>query len=76
VPLRPKWTGSYVHNQAHAALRPSTIGDKELSELTFRLQEGESLTMFTDGIVETRNGKGELYGFERVAAIIAFRRCP
>jgi hypothetical protein len=49
------------------------ISDAELSELTFRLQEGETLTMFTDGIVEARNGKGELYGFDRIAGIMSIR---
>jgi Stage II sporulation protein E (SpoIIE) len=35
-------------------------------ELLFRLQEGETLTLYTDGIVEARSATGELYGFERV----------
>jgi Stage II sporulation protein E (SpoIIE) len=34
-------------------------------ELVFRLHEGETLTLYTDGIVEARNATGELYGFER-----------
>ena len=35
-------------------------------ELSFRLQEGQTLTLYTDGIVEARNHSGELYGFDRV----------
>ncbi len=35
-------------------------------DLAFRLHEGETLTMYTDGIVEAGSGRGELYGFERV----------
>ena len=31
-----------------------------------RLQENETLTFYTDGIVEARNGQGELFGFDRV----------
>jgi hypothetical protein len=35
-------------------------------ELSFRLQEGQTLMLYTDGIVEARNHSGELYGFDRV----------
>ena len=38
-------------------------------ELVFLLHEGESLTLYTDGILEARNGKGELYGFDRLAEL-------
>jgi serine phosphatase RsbU (regulator of sigma subunit) len=40
--------------------------DVAYEELAFRLQEGQTLTLYTDGIVEARNHAGELYGFERV----------
>ncbi len=40
--------------------------DATYEELAFRLQEGQTLTLYTDGIVEARNHAGELYGFERV----------
>jgi hypothetical protein len=42
-------------------------------ELTFRLQEGETLTLYTDGILEARNSKGELFGFDRLSALLATR---
>jgi Stage II sporulation protein E (SpoIIE) len=40
--------------------------DTTYEELAFRLLEGETLTLYTDGIVEARNAGGELYGFERL----------
>jgi hypothetical protein len=40
--------------------------DTTYEELAFRLLEGETLTLYTDGIVEARNAGGELYGFERM----------
>jgi hypothetical protein len=43
-------------------------------ELSFRLQEGQTLTLYTDGIVEARNHSGELYGFERVQRL-AQQKC-
>ncbi len=42
-------------------------------ELSFRLQENETLTLYTDGIIEARNAKGELFGFERLATMLATR---
>jgi serine phosphatase RsbU (regulator of sigma subunit) len=42
-------------------------------ELTFRLHEDETLNLFTDGIVEARNSRGELFGFERLSAMLAGR---
>jgi serine phosphatase RsbU (regulator of sigma subunit) len=44
--------------------------DAAYDELIFALHEGETLTFFTDGIVEARNAAGELYGFERLAALL------
>jgi hypothetical protein len=38
-------------------------------ESSFHLAQGEQLMLTTDGVVEARNKTGELYGFERTAAI-------
>ena len=35
----------------------------------FQLNEGESLLLVSDGVVEARNATGELFGFERTRAI-------
>jgi hypothetical protein len=39
------------------------------AESTFQLAAGERLTLVTDGVAEARNSSGELFGFERTAAI-------
>ena len=39
------------------------------TESRFQLAEGDKLTLVTDGIAEARNNSGELFGFERTAAI-------
>ena len=36
---------------------------------SFPLREGESLLLVSDGVIEARNTQGELFGFERTAAI-------
>jgi hypothetical protein len=38
-------------------------------ESSFHLGAGERLTLMTDGVVEGRNGTGELFGFERTAQL-------
>jgi hypothetical protein len=38
-------------------------------ESIFNLKENEQLTLLTDGVVEARNKTGELFGFDRTAAI-------
>lgn len=37
----------------------------------FRLHDNETLTLLTDGVVEARNRRGELYGFERTSDLLA-----
>ncbi len=41
----------------------------EYEENQFLLDAGSRLTFLSDGVVEARNGTGELFGFERTAAI-------
>lgn len=45
--------------------------DAKYDEFFFQLRENDSLTLYTDGVVEAQNEAGELYGFERVAALAA-----
>ena len=40
-------------------------------ESTFQQKEDEQLSLITDGVVEARSASGELFGFERTAAIAA-----
>ncbi|HLY43452.1 MAG TPA: PP2C family protein-serine/threonine phosphatase [Terracidiphilus sp.] len=44
-------------------------GDSAYTESTLHLALDEQITLMTDGVVEARNRMGELYGFERTAAI-------
>ena len=39
------------------------------AESRFRLKPGEQITLLTDGVPEARNVSGELFGFEKTAAI-------
>lgn len=50
------------------------MSDADYDELDFRLQEGDTLLFYTDGVVEARNEAGELYGFERISGLAASNR--
>ena len=42
------------------------VPDAEYDDFPLHLQENETLTLYTDGIVEARNSDGQLFGFDRV----------
>ncbi|MDE3104395.1 MAG: SpoIIE family protein phosphatase [Acidobacteriota bacterium] len=48
------------------ALPLGTIEGMEYPVETFHMQEGDTLTLMSDGIAEAQNPAGELFGFERV----------
>ncbi len=48
------------------ALPLGIVPDAEYEEIVFRLHENETLTFYTDGIVEAQNSQRELFGFDRV----------
>ncbi|MGB7135262.1 MAG: PP2C family protein-serine/threonine phosphatase, partial [Acidobacteriaceae bacterium] len=44
--------------------------EAEYEEITVRLEAGDRLTLYTDGLPEARNAAGELFGFARVAELV------
>ncbi len=48
---------------------PLGLAEGSYTETRFQLSEGEKLTLMTDGVLEACNKSGELFGFERTAAI-------
>jgi serine phosphatase RsbU (regulator of sigma subunit) len=49
------------------------VADAEFADQDFILQNGDHLTLYTDGVPEARCKKGELYGFDRTRALLASR---
>lgn len=45
--------------------------EAEYEEVRVRLRAGDRLTLYTDGLPEARNAAGELFGFARVAELVA-----
>jgi serine phosphatase RsbU (regulator of sigma subunit) len=65
--LNPYLMGAEWH--AESGLPLSLVAAAEYPEATLRLSPGQQLTLLTDGVVEARSAGGELYGFDRTAAI-------
>ena len=49
------------------AIDPETTYER----ISFRLAVGDRLTFYTDGLLEARNAAGEIFGFERLRALMA-----
>jgi serine phosphatase RsbU (regulator of sigma subunit) len=45
--------------------------DTNYDEISIHLREDDSLTFYTDGVIEAQSESGELYGFERTAVLAA-----
>ena len=64
----------YLHGReigVPGALPLGVLEHAEYEVTNFRLCDGETLTLLTDGVVEARNRGGELYGFERTSDLLA-----
>ena len=48
--------------------------DATYDEMVFQLHRSETLIFYTDGILEARNAAGELFGFDRVTALVGSDR--
>jgi serine phosphatase RsbU (regulator of sigma subunit) len=55
------------------ALPLGAIPGANFSVLRFRLAEGDSLMLMSDGVAEAQDEKGHLFGFERVAELLSRR---
>jgi serine phosphatase RsbU (regulator of sigma subunit) len=61
--------GSEIHFDSGLPLGFGAQAD--YPETSLQLAPGDTLTLLSDGVVEARNARGELFGFERTAAISA-----
>jgi len=56
--------------EMEGALPLGTISDAEHSVTTFMLNPGDSLILMSDGIVEAQDTHGNLFGFDRITALL------
>jgi hypothetical protein len=66
--LSPYRNGEEVSMESCLPL--GVTSDVRYVESALSLAAGETLTFLSDGVVEARNARGELFGFERTRAII------
>jgi hypothetical protein len=59
--------------EMEGALPLGTIPDAEHSVTTFVLHPGDSLILMSDGIVEAQDASGNLFGFDRIEALLKAR---
>ncbi len=46
------------------------VAESEFADQNFMLRKGDCLILYTDGVPEARDKKGELYGFERTRTLV------
>jgi hypothetical protein len=52
------------------ALPLGAVAETEFPILKFKLNEGDSLMLMTDGVAEAQDAAGQLFGFERIAEML------
>jgi sigma-B regulation protein RsbU (phosphoserine phosphatase) len=50
---------------------PLGVIDRPYEQMTFPLEPGDLLVLFTDGVTEARNPAGDQYGPDRLRAVVA-----
>jgi sigma-B regulation protein RsbU (phosphoserine phosphatase) len=70
----------YISNGSYELVRPTGLGlgltegpvfEESTQERTISLKQGDVCVFYTDGITESRDSKGNEYGYERLAKVAA-----
>jgi serine phosphatase RsbU (regulator of sigma subunit) len=56
-----------------AGLPLGLVADLTYDEIAVDISQGQQLTLVSDGVVEARNARGELYGFDRLSQLMQGR---
>jgi hypothetical protein len=72
--LPPSLNGKEM--ELEGALPLGMIGGMEFPSASFRLREGDSLMLMSDGIAEARDSRGRLFGFDRTQQMLLTRSTP
>ena len=71
APLVRETSGKLVHLEGAANTPLGILAEQTFSEHHYTLAPGEILTLMTDGILESMNKKGALFGAKRIHRIVA-----
>ncbi|PDW02328.1 PP2C family protein-serine/threonine phosphatase [Candidatus Viridilinea mediisalina] len=66
----PLFINSTVTEVELSGLPLGVDGDSDYEEATASVQPGETLFLYTDGVLEAENTEGEIYTYERLQALI------
>lgn len=69
-PLCRRRDGTVEEIGAEAAGIPLGVFDRPYEETAVRVEPGELLVLYSDGVTEARNPQGELYGLERLRTVL------
>lgn len=72
LPYLVKSTGGIEPVTAGTGGPVGILDDTSFEATTFRLMPGDSLVLYTDGVVEAANPRGQLYGGSRLESTLAF----
>ncbi len=59
-----------IEMQIEGALPLGIISEMEFPVASFKLEPGDSLMIMSDGVAEAQNAHGELFGFDRIEAML------
>jgi len=72
--LPPYWNGKEM--ELEGALPLGVIGGMDFPSFSFQLEQGDSLLLMSDGIVEAQDSHGRLFGFERINEMLRTPTTP
>ncbi len=62
--------------ELEGALPLGIIAGMDFPSATFRMSEGDSLVLMSDGIAEAQDSRGKLFGFDRVQQMLVAKSTP
>ena len=67
----PLIVNGHVHELELSGLPLGVDSDSDYAEATIELQPGDSVILYTDGVLEAENSTGEIFTYERLAALVS-----
>ena len=66
----PVLINGHIHEVELSGLPLGVDGDSDYAETCAMLQPGDTIVLYTDGVVEATNAAGELFGYERLERVL------
>lgn len=75
VVVRPRGESCELHHLRSTEIPVGISPNSEFPAITFQLEVGDVLVAYTDGITEAENGKGEMWGMQKLENLLRSRPC-